>query len=90
MNCSVLLVLLLICAQSVAQQQDSLRNLLKKADLPDSARVNVLDELCYSYTVVNQDTAISFGTEAVALARTRLRFSSRKPILERHIKDCIF
>jgi two-component system, NarL family, sensor kinase len=58
--------LLIIGTQTFAQ--DSLRNLLTQP-LPDSVRVSVLDELCYTYTVVNQDTAIRFGTEAVALAR---------------------
>lgn len=65
----ILVICLLILNLQTFAQVDSLRNLLTKTDLPDSVRVSVLDELCYSYTVINQDTAIRFGTEAVALAR---------------------
>lgn len=64
----ILIGLLLISIPSFSQL-DSLRNLLTQRNLPDSVRVSVLDELCYSYTVVNQDTAIRYGQQAVSLAR---------------------
>lgn len=59
---------LLFFSMPAFAQLDSLRNLLTKP-IPDSVRVSVLDELCYNHIVINQDSAIHYGEQAVTLAR---------------------
>jgi len=53
----------------IANPKDSLQKLLLNKKIPDTTRVKVLDELCYTLTLQQQDSAIYYGNEAIALAR---------------------
>jgi two-component system NarL family sensor kinase len=69
MNRIVFSVLFVIPLLSVANPKDSLQKLLLNKTIPDTMRVKVLDELCYTLTLQQQDSAIYYGNEAIALAR---------------------
>ena len=69
LNRIVFSVLFVIPLLSVANPKDSLQKLLLNKTIPDTMRVKVLDELCYTLTLQQQDSAIYYGNEAIALAR---------------------
>ena len=55
------------------QETDSLKNVLKGKNLPDTTRVNILIELCTIYRESNLDTSLYFATQSYEISK-KLRF----------------